>query len=315
MTITHASTRSSRSGVGQVPAIAIDGISKHFRDGNGQTVVAVDRVSLTIQPGEVVAFLGSNGAGKSTTIDMMLGLTSTDSGTVKLFGRPPLEAVQSGQVSAMLQSGGLLPELSVKATMRMLGSLYPDADVDACMRRARIDSIADRQVSLCSGGEQQRLRFGLSLLSDPDLMVLDEPTAAMDVEARRQFWEELRADASRGKTVLFATHYLEEADQFADRIVLISHGRIIADDTTDAIRAAAAGRVVSAALSEQGLAFVLGDPDTRLIEQRGGRVYLDSNDTDELARRVLATDATALEVTPRSLEDAVVALTTTSKEN
>ena len=207
------------------PAIELDGVTRTFG-----SVVAVDRINLAVKPGEIVAFLGPNGAGKTTTIDMILGLSNPTSGDVSVLGLKPRTAIARGLVSAVMQSGGLLKDLTVRETVQYTASLFANTqDVDAVLANAGITDIADRKVGKCSGGEQQRLRFAMALLPDPALLLLDEPTTGMDVEGRRTFWSAIRADAKRGRTVLFATHYLEEADQYADRIVLISKGRIVAD--------------------------------------------------------------------------------------
>lgn len=299
----------ARRGHSPHPAVELTSVSKSFLGTDGDVVHAVDGITLTVPPGKVVALLGPNGAGKSTTIDMVLGLTQPDSGSVRVFGGSPLAAVQSGIASVVLQSGGLLPELTVAETMSMIGSLFDPTRVERCMRRANLTEIAGRQVSKCSGGEQQRLRFGLALLPDPDLLILDEPTAGMDVEARRAFWNEIRLDASAGVTIVFATHYLEEANAFADRIILVNHGRIAADDTADAIRAAACGRLVSAALSAEAERDLLAQPDVVLAQRRGNRLTLSNPDSDSLAGRVLELGGTDLEVVPKSLDDAFIALT------
>src|SRR6185437_6786330 len=131
------------------------------------------------------------------------------------------------------QTGGLLKDLTVRETVQLTASLFTDSrPVDEVLRRAGILEIADRMVGKCSGGQQQRLRFAMALLSDPGLLILDEPTTGMDVEGRRSFWSSIRADAARGRTVLFATHYLDEADEYSDRIILMSQGRVVADGTT-----------------------------------------------------------------------------------
>ena len=293
-------------------AVEIKSVSKTFAVADGDDVPAVADIDLMIPAGQVVALLGPNGAGKSTTIDMVLGLTQPDAGSVEVFGMAPLPAVQSGRVAAVLQSGGLLPELTVGETMSMIGALFDPTAVEPCMRRANLLDISDRQVSKCSGGEQQRLRFGLALLPDPDLLILDEPTAGMDVEARRDFWAEVRHDAELGRTIVFATHYLEEANDFADRIVLMNHGRIVADDTAAAIRAHASGRLVSAQLSPAAQRELLVEPQVTLAQRRGDRLTLHHPDSDLLAGRVLALGGTELEVVPKSLDDAFIALT--SKE-
>src|SRR5699024_9628047 len=168
-------------------------------------------------------------------------------GTVTVHGTRPRRAVAGGRISAMLQSGGLLRDLTVRETIRMIASTFPTtSQVDDVIERTGLGAIAGRKVSKCSGGEQQRLRFALALLPDPDLLILDEPTAGMDVGARREFWDTMRADAANGRTVIFATHYLEEADMFAQRLVLIAGGTVIADGPTNEIRAHAEGRTVSA---------------------------------------------------------------------
>ncbi|WP_045537905.1 ABC transporter ATP-binding protein [Gordonia sihwensis] len=296
-----------------VPAIAISDLSKRFRGSKGETVQAVDGIDLQIQPGEVVAFLGPNGAGKTTTIDMILGLTTPDSGEVRVFGRDPRAAARAGRIAAVMQTGGLLDDFTVAETVSTVAALHGrTADILEVMRRADIADLVARKVSRCSGGEQQRLKFALALLPDPDLIVLDEPTAGMDVESRRTFWAAIRADAQHGRTVLFATHYLEEADSFADRIVMMASGRVVADGSTADIRARASRRIVSAVLDDDavpGLQRVF--PDLEITERRGGRIYLSLENSDVLARHLLtSTRARDLEIASHNLEDAFVALTT-----
>ena len=171
------------------------------------------RDRLAIARGETVALLGPNGAGKSTTIDLLLGLARPDSGTASLLGYSPREAVNRGLVGAMLQTGALIRDLSVRELIAMVASLYPDPmAVDEVIELAGLQDAAGQRTQKLSGGQTQRARFAMALASDPEVVVLDEPTVAMDVEARRAFWIAMRAFAERGKTVLFATHYLEEAD-------------------------------------------------------------------------------------------------------
>jgi len=289
-----------------VPAVQISGVTKDFGD-----VHAVRGLDLTLDQGEVVAFLGPNGAGKTTTIDMVLGLSRPTTGSVEVLGLQPRQAISRGLVSAVMQTGGLLKDLSVRETVAYTASLFATtAPVDDVLRTAGIEGIADRKVAKCSGGEQQRLRFAMALLSDPALLLLDEPTTGMDVEGRRAFWSAIRADAEKGRTVLFATHYLEEADQYADRIVLISHGRIVADGTGSQVKALAAGRTVRATLSDAGR-FGLADlPGVESVDIRGEAVYVHATDTDAVARHLLTeTPAHDLEITARGLEDAFLSLT------
>ena len=305
-----------------MPAIELRGLVKSFAPGRGshdREVRAVDGIDLRIDTGEVVAFLGPNGAGKTTTLDMVLGLTEPTSGTVEVFGGNARAAVVAGQVSAVLQTGGLLRDLTVRETVRMIASTYAvHAPVDEVIERAGLAPLADRRVSKCSGGEQQRLRFALALLPDPRLLVLDEPTAGMDVGARRDFWDTMHADASAGRTVVFATHYLEEADAFADRIVLVAGGRIVADGSTAEIRARASGRTVSATLPAALAASVAADALARLreidgvrsVEQRGARVVITATDSDAVARLLLLElGGTDLEIVAAGLEQAFMALT------
>jgi ABC-2 type transport system ATP-binding protein len=228
------------------PAIRAAGLSKAFPLPDGSTVTAVDAVDLTVAPGEIVAFLGPNGAGKTTTVDMLLGLTTPTAGTVEVYGEAPGRAVAAGRVSAVMQTGGLLPDFTVLETVRAIAVLHGRRDrVDEVVERAGLAPIAGRRVQACSGGEQQRLKFALALVPDPDLIVLDEPTTGMDVASRQAFWETMRADAASGRTIVFATHYLAEADEFAARTVLMKGGRIVADGPTADVRAAFGGRTVS----------------------------------------------------------------------
>lgn len=293
------------------PALRLTDVRKTFAV-SGDRVEAVRGIDLDIAPGEVVAMLGPNGAGKTTTLDMVLGLTEPTSGTVEVFGLHPRRAVDAGRISAVLQTGGLLRDLTVEETVRVVASTFDSPQpVAEVMERAGITQLARRRVSKCSGGEQQRLRFALALLPDPDLLVLDEPTAGMDVAARRDFWAAMHAEAAQGRTVVFATHYLEEASSFAERIVLVSEGVVVADDSTEAIRAQATGRVVAADLSSEYDEALRALPGVRSLERHGQRVIVRAADSDALARHLLTrTSATDLEITAGSLDDAFIALTT-----
>ena len=191
------------------------------------TVVAVDSIDLTVKRGEIIALLGPNGAGKTTLIDMILGLTQPSGGELSVFGRNASEAARAGLLGAVQQTGGLLKDLTIRATVEMIAALYPKPiDVDEVLAGADLTEIAKRKVGKCSGGQQQRLRYALATMHSPELLILDEPTAGMDVNARRTFWERMEAIAERGTTILFATHYLEEAQNFAQRIVLMESAPI-----------------------------------------------------------------------------------------
>ncbi|MEV7771775.1 ABC transporter ATP-binding protein [Kitasatospora sp. NPDC086791] len=288
------------------PVLELTDVRKAF----GQ-VTAVDGLSLRVGPGEMVAFLGPNGAGKSTTIDLVLGLNRPDSGTVRVCGRSPVAAVRRGEVAAVLQSGGLLRDFTVAETVEFIASLHPQAPPPArVLERAGLTALADRRVGDCSGGQQQRLRFALALLARPRLLVLDEPTAGLDVEGRHEFWSAVRRDADAGRSVLFATHYLDEADRFADRIVLVAHGRVIADGPAGALKNLASGRLVRAHHPAADLAALRAFRGVESAELRGPTLLVTTRDSDALARHLLtATAARDVEISGQSLETAFLALT------
>ena len=288
------------------PAVELVDLHKNFKQ-----VQAVRGMTLSIDSGEIVALLGPNGAGKTTTIDMILGLSQPSSGSVSVYGQQPRQAIDSGLVSAVMQTGGLLKDLTVQETARYTASLFSGArPVAEVLERAGITAIADRRVGKCSGGEQQRLRFAMALLPDPELLILDEPTTGMDVEGRRGFWSAIRQDAEQGRTVLFATHYLEEADLYADRIILLRHGVVVADGTSAEVKALAAGRTVRATLPAADAGSLAEVPGADSVEVRGDTVYIHANDSDSVARYLLTqTAAKDLEIAARGLEDAFIALT------
>ncbi|MFE7629627.1 ABC transporter ATP-binding protein [Kocuria sp. NPDC057446] len=292
---------------GDSPAVDVAGVRKGFGRG-GQRVRAVEGVSLRVERGEVVALLGPNGAGKTTLLDMVLGFTDPDDGTVRTLGAAPRESVRAGRIGAVLQTGGLLDDLSVRETVAMVATLHRDPlPVDEALARAGAAGFARRKVSKCSGGEQQRLRFALALLPEPDLLVLDEPTAGMDVGARREFWAAMHAEAERGRTVVFATHYLDEAEEFAARTVVLKAGRVVADAATAEVQALAGHRVVSFRWDGPGPVVV---PGAAPLESVGGRRRLTGPDTDAIARHLLATPgASELEITHAGLEEAFLGLT------
>jgi ABC-2 type transport system ATP-binding protein len=306
MTTTSADAAARTRAGGHPLAIDMTGLHKSF--GHVQAVRGVD---LDIAAGEIVALLGPNGAGKTSTIDMILGLSRPTSGSVSIFGMQPHHAITRGLVSAVMQTGGLLKDFTVAETVRYTASLFASSEAPATvLKRAGIADIADRLVGKCSGGEQQRLRFALALLPDPELLVLDEPTTGMDVEGRRSFWAAIRQDAAKGRTVLFATHYLEEADAYAGRIVLLRHGQVVADGTASQIKALSAGRTVRATLPDADEQALRQVPGAESVELRGDTVLIQASDSDAVARYLLSsTQARDLEITARGIEDAFIALT------
>jgi ABC-2 type transport system ATP-binding protein len=273
---------------------------------------AVRGIDVSIAPGETVALLGPNGAGKSTTIDMLLGLLRPDSGSVSVFGKAPSDAIDAGSVGAMLQTGSLIRELKVREIVAMMASLYPKPlDVDEVLGLTGIADIADQRTQKLSGGQTQRVRFAIALVSNPDLLVLDEPTVSLDVEGRHAFWTTMREFASRGKTVVFATHYLEEADAYADRAVLMAHGRVIVDGPTTEIKAMVGSRTIRATLPEADLAALEALPGVTHAEHRGEAVVLNCSSSDDAIRALLAAYPAArdIEISGAGLEEAFLQLT------
>ncbi|WP_102157387.1 ABC transporter ATP-binding protein [Zhihengliuella halotolerans] len=297
------------------PALRLEGIRRSFPDGAGGQTTAVDGVDLTLARGEVAALLGPNGAGKTTLIDIVLGLIAADAGHVEVLGTTPRKAVTSGRISALLQTGGLLPDLSVRETVKMIASLHEHPrDVDEVLAAAGATGFAARRVSRCSGGEQQRLRFALALLTRPEILVLDEPTTGMDVNARHDFWQNMSALADDGATILFATHYLEEAERFARRTILLGAGRILADGPTSEIRRRAGAARVTVTWSPTD-AELTGLQHVISAERHGARIELRTDHADALARHLLTrTDAQGIEIASAGLDEAFRHLTAAATE-
>ncbi|WP_328553626.1 ABC transporter ATP-binding protein [Streptomyces sp. NBC_00358] len=308
MTTTAATTTTS--------VVRFESVTKSYGD-----VRAVDGLTLDLHPGETVALLGPNGAGKSTTLDLLLGLKNADSGTVRVFGTGPREAIVAGRVGAMLQSGGLMDEVTVGELVKLACDLHPKpyraGDV---LTRAGITQIADRKVNKLSGGQAQRVRFALATAGDSDLIVLDEPTTGMDVSARQAFWATMREQADQGRTVLFATHYLEEADAIADRVLVLHRGRLLADGTAAEIKAKAGARRVAfdleGAIDEaplRALPFLTSITVSKSGSAAGSgqTVRIQSSDADATVHALygLGVYPRNLEVAGLGLEQAFVAIT------
>jgi ABC-2 type transport system ATP-binding protein len=293
------------------PGVQLTGLTKTFGSPAGP-VRAVRGVDLTIAPGETVALLGPNGAGKSTTIDMMLGLLKPDQGQVALFGRQPADAVKAGVIGAMLQTGGLIRYMSVRELVETMASLYPNPlPVDDALEITGTTAIAKQNTGKLSGGQTQRVRAALAIVANPDLLVLDEPTVAMDVEGRRDFWQFMRGVASSGKTVVFATHYLDEADSFADRIVLMARGRIVADGPTTEIKATVGQKTIRATLPGAETAALEALPGVATVDAHGEAIALRCLDSDTTIRALLQhfPQVRDIEIRGAGLEEAFLALT------
>ncbi|QNE21143.1 ABC transporter ATP-binding protein [Kribbella qitaiheensis] len=293
-------------------AVTLSGVTKRYG-----TVQAVAGVDLTIRSGEVVAMLGPNGAGKSTTIEMLLGLVRPDQGSVQVYGSSPAEAIAAGKIGVMLQSGGIIEDAKVGELLNLVAGLHKDPmPVAEALDRAGIADLTGRKLKGLSGGQKQRVRFAMAIIPQPDLIVLDEPTTGMDVESRRDFWASMHAETALGRTVLFATHYLEEADAYADRVVLMRNGKVVADGTAAQIKAGVSGRTIRATVPGADLAAFAALPGVRSVETRGDVVLLQCGDSDDTLRYLLDnTNAHDIEVTAADLEDAVLAISAAEEES
>ena len=288
------------------PAAELRNVTKRFG-----AVTALDDVSLEARPGEVLAVLGPNGAGKTTAISCMLGLLQPTHGSARLFGGSPRAASARMRVGAMLQISGVPETLTVREHLSSFAVYYPaPLSVEQAIEMADLESVANRQYGKLSGGQKQRLHFALAMIGDPDLLFLDEPTTGLDVESRRDFWRQVRSFIGDGRTVVLTTHYLEEADALADRIVLLDEGRLIAEGTPAEIKARTAGKVVRAVTSLDP-ARLAALPGVNRVELVGAATELLTTDAEETVRELLAADRglTGLEVTGASLEEAFLAIT------
>ncbi|PJN42784.1 sulfate ABC transporter ATP-binding protein [Streptomyces sp. CB02959] len=297
--------------------VSFQGVSKSYG-----AVRAVADLHLELHPGETVALLGPNGAGKSSTLDLLLGLRTPDTGSVSLFGTTPQRAIQLGRVGAMLQSGGLMEGVKVRELVQLARDLHPQGyPVDQILASAGITDIADRVVGKLSGGQEQRVRFALATAGANDLIVLDEPTTGMDVSSRQTFWGAMRRQAQEGRTVLFATHYLEEADEIADRVIVLHRGRVLADGTSAEIKARAGARRITFDLDEladRGALEALPHLTSLTVSNSGSAggtartVRIQSQDADATVHALygLGLYPRNLEVSGLGLEQAFIAITT-----
>ena len=288
------------------PAARLSSVSKKYDD-----TFALRDVSLAFKPGGVTALLGPNGAGKTTTVKLLLGLAAPTSGTVTLFGHDPRNAATRRRIGAMLQVGRVPETLRVREHVDLFRSYYPTpmaaAEVFAV---AGLDGLEDRKFGDLSGGQKQRVLFALAICGNPEMLFLDEPTLGFDVEARRSFWDQIRDFVARGRTVLLTTHYLEEADALADRIIVIDHGSVIADGTPTEIKQRVSGRKIrcTTQLSEEDLRAIPGVAEVRFDR---GNAELVVTAAEAVARELLFSDASLsnLEISGIQLEEAFLALT------
>ncbi len=291
-------------------ALSFDGVTHRY----GQRT-ALDQLQLEVTQGQVVALLGPNGAGKSTTISILLGLVRPREGRVEVLGSDPRRAVADGRVGAMLQAGsgvGLPPGVRVAQVLGLVRRLYRrPAPLEWIVERADIGPLLRRRTDRLSGGQAQRVRFAIAIAGGPDILFLDEPTSAMDVESRRGFWTMMRTFGDEGRTVVLATHHLAEADQIADRVIVLNRGRLVADGPSATLKAAVATRRVRFVTDHPdatGLSRLTGVTDVTVC---GTGVSLDSLDADATIRDLVAREVhfRDLEVTGAGLEQAFVAVT------
>lgn len=313
-TTSSPARRTSRDHASGVePALVVEDVHKSFGK-----VHAVDGVSFTVDRGEIVALLGPNGAGKTTTLDMVLDLSRPDSGSISVFGGNPRKAIDSGRLSALLQSGGLLREYTVYEIVAMVsGMLTASRPIGEILERTNLTEIAKRQIGKCSGGEQQRVRFALALLSNPEFIILDEPTAGMDVNARRHFWEAMHAEAEGGTTIIFATHYLAEAEAFAPRTIIMNRGRIVADGGTAQIRHNFGTQHINLTFdTQENLSAASAHMARRATVSRSAdTLSVSGPDTVALVREVIAFPGiSSISITDQSLEEAFEQLTDVGDE-
>lgn len=298
-----------RTGAASTAAISLRAVTKRYG-----ALTAVDGLSLEIERGRTVALLGPNGAGKSTTVGMLMGLAVPEAGEVRVGGRAPRAAVTAGGIAAMLQDCGLMPGVTVGELVELGRRGYPHPlPVARALELAGLADLAGRRVDRLSGGQVQRAKFALVAVADPEVMLLDEPTRALDVQGRREFWTAMRAYAATGRTVVFATHYLDEVEENADRVVMMKRGRIVADGTPAEIRAEAGGASVRFRLDgvvpEDLLRRLVGVTGSVVLDQ--GWVTVRTGESDAVVRALAggALPWRDLSVLPPSLDDSFLQLT------
>ena len=282
------------------------GVSKNYGE-----VKALEEVDFNIDRGELVALLGPNGAGKTSVVRLLLGLSHVSKGSVRVFGGDPRDPSHRQRTGAMLQVARVPETLRVREHIDLFSSYYPNPlRLSEVLAAAGLESLSERKFGDLSGGQKQRVLFALAICGNPDLLLLDEPTVGLDVEARRALWQEIRAMVGRGKTVLLTTHYLEEADTLADRIVVINQGSIVAQGTPAEIKAKAAGRRIrcKTRLKPEAVRGLPGVLDVR-CDREG--LEIQAAEAEPVIRELLVQDPElhGIEVTSAGLEEAFLALT------
>lgn len=257
--------------------VELKNVSKVFKKNK-----AVNNVSFSIEPGKIVSILGPNGAGKTTTISMMLGLLETTGGSVKLFGREPKEIKVREQIGAMPQELSVLDGLKIGEVLELFCSYYPKPlQKSDLIKLAGLENDMKKRADKLSGGQKRRLSFALAVAGDPDLLFLDEPTVGMDITSRRKFWETIHSFSLKGKTIVFTTHYLQEADDMADRIILFNKGEIVADGSPSEVKSVLTSQSVSFRSADaQIIGYLRSLPQVKSVFTEGERIFVETDDTD-----------------------------------
>jgi ABC-2 type transport system ATP-binding protein len=288
-------------------AVSFAGVTKRY----GATC-ALDGVSFQVSQGEMVAVLGPNGAGKSTAVDLMLGLRRSTAGQVTVLGGPAAAAVAAGRVGAMLQAGGVPAGATVAEVVGLARRLYGGPrPLGQLLAMAGLTDLAGRRVQHLSGGQAQRVRLAVALAGRPEVLFLDEPTLGLDAEARRGFWQGVHTVAGEGATVLFATHYLQEADANATRVLVVVAGRLAADGTPASVKARLAEKTVKATLARACPETLRRLPGVVAARADGSAVELRTRDADATIGALFSERLrpSGLQIEGASLEDALIALT------
>lgn len=298
--------KSERTIESKLVVASLEGVNKNYG-----SVRALRGVDFQVRAGEVVALLGPNGAGKTTAVKLLLGLMQPNSGKVRVFGNDPTHPANRMRTGAMLQVGRVPETLRVREHIDLFSSYYlkpmPPAEI---LTAAGLEKLSDRKFSDLSGGQKQRVLFALAICGNPDLLFLDEPTAGLDVEARRLLWDEIRRMVERGKTVLLTTHYLQEADALADRVAVINQGEIIAQGTPAEIKAKTSGKRIRCvtSLSVNSVLRIAGVTD---VKEDREAIEIHASEAESVVRELMGRDATlsGLEISSAGLEEAFLALT------
>ncbi len=297
----------------EVPAVELNNVTKSYG-----AVSALKGISFSIAAGEVVAFLGPNGAGKSTSISLMLGLRRPTSGNVALFGENPRIAKHRARVGAMLQESAMPSTLRVHEVIELFGRFHEQPmELRDVLAMAGLDEQRNARLNQLSGGQKRRVCFALALVGNPDILFLDEPTTGLDIEARRRFWDQMNLQVIAGKTIILTTHNLEEADSLANRIIVINHGEIIADDTPEQIKRHVGGKHISFRAPKLTLSELQCLPAIRDIREIGEKFELYSKEPERFLAALFsqyAATVSELEVVGAGLEEAFLSLTVEKKK-